>query len=186
MLRIFAGIALPESLREQLAGLRAGLQDARWVEPADYHVTLKFIGEVDEGMAEDLDAALSAVRAALPNVAIEGVGCFESRNKVRAVWAGVAPDDPLSTLRDRIEMAAAQAGGPAETRKFKPHVTLARLRRAPLAGVQAYLQAHDGLRLAPFTPPSFQLFRSHLGKKGAHYEVIADYPLAPGRNGPDA
>ena len=185
MLRIFAGIALPENLREQLAGLRAGLQDARWVEPQDYHVTLKFIGEVDEGMAEDLDAALSAVRAAPPNVAIEGVGCFESRNKVRAVWAGVAPDDPLSALRDRIEMAVAQAGGPAETRKFKPHVTLARLKRAPLAGVQPYLQAHDGLRLTPFTPPSFQLFRSHLGKKGAHYEVIADYPLASGRDGPD-
>ena len=182
MLRIFAGIALPESLRERLAGLRTGLQGARWVEPRDYHVTLKFIGEVDEGMAEDVDAALSAVRGAPPNVAIEGIGCFESRNKVRAVWAGVAPDDPLSALRDRIETAVAQAGGPAETRKFKPHVTLARLKRAPLAGVQPYLQAHDGLRLTPFTPPSFQLFRSHLGKKGAHYEVIADYPLAPGRD----
>ena len=133
-------------------------------------------------MAEDVDAALSAVRAAPPNIAIKGVGCFESRNKVRAVWAGVAPDDPLSALRGRIETAAAQAGGPVETRKFKPHVTLARLRRAPLAGVQPYLQAHDGLRLTPFTPPSFQLFRSHLGKKGAHYEVIADYPLAPGRD----
>jgi len=185
MLRIFAGIALPENVREQLAGLRAGLQDARWVEPRDYHMTLKFIGEVDEGMAEDMNAALSAVRAAPPNVAIEGVGCFESRNKVRAVWAGVAPDDPLSALRGRIETAVAQAGGPAETRKFKPHVTLARLKRAPLVGVQPYLQAHDGLRLTPFTPPSFQLFRSHLGKKGAHYEVIADYPLAPGRDGSD-
>ena len=116
MLRIFAGIALPESLRERLAGLRAGLQDARWVEPQDYHVTLKFIGEVDEGTAEDLDAALAAVRGTPPAIAIEGVGWFESRNRVRAVWAGVAPDDPLSALRDRIEMAVAQAGGPGTDR----------------------------------------------------------------------
>jgi 2'-5' RNA ligase len=178
MARLFVGIELPGDVRAELAGLKGGLVGARWVEAENLHLTLRFIGEVAEDQAEELDAALASVASPGFEMALLGLDCFHSRRRVRAVWTGAVGGDALAKLRTRIESALVRAGCEPEHRKFTPHVTLARLKHAPLAGVRPYLESHAGFRLAPFAVESFQLFRSHLGHGGARYEVLADYPLS--------
>jgi 2'-5' RNA ligase len=97
---------------------------------------------------------------------------------VRTVWAGVSADPGLAALQAKVESAAVRAGLAPEGRKFKAHVALARLKNAPLAYVQPYLELHGGFRSSRFRAGEFTLFRSHLGRSGADYEALVEYPLA--------
>lgn len=184
MIRLFVGLPLPEPLRAALAEHQNGVPGARWVEPADLHVTLRFIDEVDEGLAADVDEALAAVRVPAPRIALHGLGAFGDRRGTRALWVGVEPDAALSHLHDRVEAACRIAGLEPETRKFKPHITLARFssRAAPPgARVEDIVAANTDWRPPPgldaFTPDRFTLFSSHLGCAGAHYTAEREYAL---------
>lgn len=176
-MRLFVGIPLPEDVREDLAGVCSGLPGARWVAPANLHVTLRFIGEVEAGEAEDVDAELAAIRAPGFEVRVSGVGFFDRGRRVHAVWAGVEAGPALTHLHGKVESAVVRAGFEPERRKFKPHITLARLRGTPVHRVGEFMQVRESFRSAPFAAESFVLFRSHLGNGGAHYEALADYPL---------
>lgn len=178
-MRLFVGIALPDPVRARLATLQSGVPGARWVDSANLHVTVRFIGEVDGAQADDLDAALAAVRAPALALAISGVGCFERGGEVHTLWADLGRCDALVHLRDKIESAIVRAGFEPERRKFKAHITLARLRDTPIRRLGAYLEAHGAFATEPFAVNSFVLVRSHLNRDGAHYEDIAEYPLAP-------
>lgn len=173
MLRLFVGIALPPELKLQLSLLCSGVPGARWVDPGNYHLTLRFIGEVDEGLASDIDAALLQVRAPRFEVTLAGVGRFGDR----MLWVGVDKSPPLVHLRDKVESALVRLGLPAETRRYAPHVSLARLRNASEAKLQAFIEAHALFRGAPFAVERFSLVASYLTKSGAIYEDQADYPL---------
>lgn len=176
-MRIFVGVPLPDDVRGRLAGLRVGVPGARWVEAANMHVSLRFIGEVDNGAAEDIDSALAAVRAPAFEMALAGVGCFESAGKVRVVWAGVAPSAALAHLHGKVESAVVRAGLKPEGRKFKPHVTLARLKNGRGRKIGAFVEAYNDFAAGPFAVDGFTLFRSHLHRDGAQYEALAEYPL---------
>lgn len=173
MLRLFVGIALPPELKLQLSLICSGVPGARWVDPGNYHLTLRFIGEVDEGLASDIDAALLQVRAPRFEVTLAGVGRFGDR----MLWVGVDKSPPLVHLRDKVESALVRLGLPAETRRYAPHVSLARLRNASEAKLQAFIEAHALFRGAPFAVERFSLVASYLTKSGAIYEDQADYPL---------
>ena len=176
-MRLFVGVPLPAAVRESLAGLCSGVPGARWVDTGTIHITLRFIGEVDAIEAEDIDAALSDLRQPAFELALRGVGCFASGRKVRAVWAGVARSDGLAHLRDKVESAIVRAGFEPERRKFRPHVTLARLRNTTSARVGPYLETHNAFAAGPFPVDRFDLLRSYLSHAGARYQTIADYPL---------
>src|SRR5437763_15223563 len=148
MLRLFVGIELPAALRLRLSLLCTGLPGARWVDPGNLHLTLRFIGEVDEGMASDIDAALARVRARRFAVTLAGAGCFGG-DKPRQLWIGVDANDLLLQLRDRIESALRRAGVPADTRRYSPHVTLARLKQVAVPQLQEFLAAHALFRADP-------------------------------------
>src|SRR5690242_13145374 len=128
MLRLFVGIALPPQLKLRLSLLASGVPGARWVDPGNMHLTLRFIGEVDEGVASDIDAALARIRAPRFAVTLTGIGHFGGAAP-RLLWAGVESNAALFHLRDKIEAAVVRAGLAAETRRFSPHVTLARLKQ---------------------------------------------------------
>ncbi len=177
MIRIFVGVPLPEAVRQRLAGLCCGLPGARWVPPGNLHVTLRFIGEVDEAEAEDIDAALAAIRHPAFSLALAGADCFGSGKKVRVVWAGVEPSEPVTRLYDKVESVLVRLGLDPAGRKYKAHVTLARLGDTPRRRVGAFLDAAGGFRTEPFPVTGFTLFRSFLGRHGAHYEALAEYPL---------
>lgn len=173
MLRLFVGIELPSELKLRLSLLCAGVPGARWVEPGNYHLALRFIGEVDEGLASDIDAALAQIRAPRFDVTLAGVGRFGDR----VLWVGVEKNLPLFHLRDKVESALVRLGLEAETRRYAPHVTLARLRNAPEAKLEAFIAEHALFRADPFRIERFSLIASYLTKSGAIYEDQADYAL---------
>ncbi len=173
MLRLFVGIALPPELKLRLSLICSGVPGARWVDPGNYHLTLRFIGEVDEGMASDIDAALLQVRAPRFEVTLAGVGRFGDR----MLWAGVDKSPPLVHLRDKVESALVRLGLPPETRRYAPHVSLARLRNAGEAKVRSFIEEHALFRAEPFAVDHFSLVASYLTKSGAIYEDQADYQL---------
>jgi 2'-5' RNA ligase len=173
MLRLFVGIALPPALKLRLSLLASGVPGARWVDPGNYHLTLRFIGEVNEGLASDVDAALLRIEARRFDLSLAGVGHFGDR----MLWAGVEKSLPLVHLRDKVESALVRLGLEPETRRYAPHVTMARLRNANEAKLQEFLAAHALFRAAPFPVEKFSLVASYLTKAGAIYEDQADYGL---------
>lgn len=175
MLRLFVALQLPPEIRARLTGLMGGVNGARWQTDQQLHLTLRFIGEVDEARAEDIDSALRAVTFTPFQVSLQGAGLFGDIRKPRMLWAGVGPDAPLAHLAQKIETAMVRIGLPAEQRKFTPHVTLARF-KGPGGRVDRFLAAHDQLWSAPWTVERFTLFRSHLAHSGAIYEPLATYP----------
>ena len=179
-MRLFVAIALPEDLRARLSELQQGVPAARWVDPDNLHLTLRFIGEADGVQAQDLDAALTQVRAERFDVALTGIDCFGRGRKSRALWAGIAPCPGLDRLRRKVEQAARAAGFAPERRKFRPHVTLARFKGDPGYRLHDFLACHTAFRATPFTAQEFVLFSSVLAQTGAIYTPEAAYRLAPG------
>jgi len=178
MTRLFAALALPPALRTTLSFLRSGIPGARWVEPEALHITLRFIGEVDGHTESDVLGALQMIRARAITVGIEGVGQFGDK-KPHALWAGVKPAEPLARLAAKIEQTLQRAGLPPETRRYTPHITLARLKDSTPARVAQFLAENNLFRAEPFTATEFVLYSSHLGRQGAHYRVEAAFPLDP-------
>lgn len=177
MHRLFVGIRPPAAVRAALSPLMSGVPGARWQDDEQLHVTLRFIGEVDGRMAEDVAHALSTVRSPALALRVEGVGQFEARGRTNALWAGIQPRDAITALHRKVDQALVRCGLPPEHRAYLPHMTLARLGRA--AGpVEPWLAIHAGLRLPPFDAAHMILFESHLGSEGARYDSVARYPLA--------
>jgi 2'-5' RNA ligase len=177
MIRLFVGIELPPELRLRLSLLCAGLPGARWVDPGNLHLTLRFIGAVDEGMASDIDAALARIRAPRFAVTLAGAGCFGG-DKPQLLWIGVESSDALFQLHDRIEAALRRAGLAPDTRRYSPHVTLARLKQVAVPQVQEFISAHALFRADPVPVDRFSLIASYPTKAGAIYEDRADYALS--------
>ncbi len=184
-MRLFVGISLPDDVRTRLAGLKGGLKGARWVAPENLHLSLRFIGEVAGGEDRDIAHALKTVSAPAFEMKLSGLGAFDRRGRVHAVWAGVESDEEkgvkksgaLGRLQGSVESTLVRSGVEPEHRKFKPHVTLARMKNGSAAEAGQFLEAHHGFRASPFTVDHFTLFESHLGHGGAHYVALADYPL---------
>ncbi|HEB78899.1 MAG TPA: RNA 2',3'-cyclic phosphodiesterase [Rhodospirillales bacterium] len=176
-MRLFVGLPLPHMARESLASLQSGAPGARWVAPKNLHLTLRFIGDVDNGQAEDIDLALASIRSPAFQLTLVGVGHFGSGRRMRALWAGVERSQPLDHIHEKVESAVVRAGLPPEGRKFTPHVTLARFKRGAASKVGPYLEANNGFSLAPFQIQSFALFQSHLSHAGADYQILTTYPL---------
>ncbi len=178
MIRLFVGIALPADLRRRLAALSTGLPGARWISPENMHLTLYFIGPVEEHLADDIDLALSGIGGSAFSYAISGIETFGRGHQVHTLWARVAADAALPALQAKIEQAMIGLGLEPERRKFTPHITLARTRGAQASKVAEWLQGGGGFTAGPVTVESYVLYRSHLGSGGAHYEVLSEYPLA--------
>ncbi len=176
-MRLFVALALPGRIRRRLSGLTGGVPGVRWTPPENYHLTLRFIGEVGRHQARDIDTALRDVEAPGFSLRISGVGGFARRGRLRALWAGVDPEGALTHLQSKVERACQSAAMPPGGRKFKPHVTLARAKDAPETAADGFLSGNAGLRTPFFEVGGFHLYESTLGGEGAHYEAIAEYPL---------
>jgi RNA 2',3'-cyclic 3'-phosphodiesterase len=177
MIRLFAALPVPPDIAEGLQRRQQGLPGARWSPLDNLHITLRFFGEVSEPVAAELDDGLAALGADGFELALEGVGSFGEREQVRAVWAGVADSEPLRRLAARCETVAKRCGLKAETRSYRPHVTLAYLRHTPEARAAAWVQGHNMLRSPPWRAWSFGLYSSWRSQDGSRYELEREYPL---------
>ncbi|ODT71880.1 MAG: 2'-5' RNA ligase [Pelagibacterium sp. SCN 63-23] len=178
MPRLFTGLEIPEDVAFALSLKRGGLTGARWIDPENYHITLRFIGDVDRSTADDVADSLDRLSNSL---------CFPIRltrldsfggDKPRALYAGVEPSEALKTLQAAHERVLQRAGLPPEGRKFVPHVTLARLRGSSAPDVARFIA--DAARFEPlsFVPARFVLYSSRDSVGGGPYLVEQSYPLA--------
>ncbi|HVY14896.1 MAG TPA: RNA 2',3'-cyclic phosphodiesterase [Rhodopila sp.] len=178
-MRLFVALDLPWTLRERLAVLAsAGIAGARWVPPENYHLTLRFIGETPGHRAEEIDLALSGLRARGFSLTLAGVGTFTKAGRSTALWVGVERNPQLDHLQTKIETALQRCGLEPERRRFQPHVTLARLDNAPEGKVVSFVQAHNLFRADPMPVEHFTLFSSQLGKEASVYTPEVEYELA--------
>jgi len=177
MPRLFTGLEIPPDVAQALSSLRGGLPGARWIDPENYHLTLRFIGDVDDAIAQEVALMLGRVRRAPFQLHFEGVISFGGR-KPRAVVAAVTPVQALLDVQAEQERLMQRIGLEPEGRKFMPHVTLARLRDSSSHAVADYLSARGYFRTAPFRIARFVLFSSRNSIGGGPYVVEASYPLA--------
>ncbi len=177
MYRLFVAIDLPPDIAAQLQGICYGVPGARWVQPEQMHLTLRFIGEVDGGVFRDIKEGLADIKAPGFALQVKGLGFFPPRKTPRVLWAGIAPVEQVSGLRKRIDTVLVGMGFAPEGRKFSPHITLARLHDTPLVRLSCFL-AGNGLFASPEFPVSeFHLYSSELTSKGAFHTIEASYPL---------
>jgi len=177
MIRLFAALPVPHDIGEALTRRQQGLPGARWRPVEALHITLRFFGEVSETSAADLDSALSAVGGEPFDVSLEGAGAFGERDHMRAVWAGVSESEALRRLAARCETAARKAGLKGETRAYRPHVTLAYLKRSQPERVAAWVQGHNLLRSPNWRATWFGLYSSWSSAEGSRYDLEREYPL---------
>ncbi len=176
MPRLFTGIEIPSGIAEALNMLRGGLPGARWIERENYHITLRFLGDIDDRAANNAASVLADIRKPAFNLHFDGLASFGGR-KPRSVYAQVAAESALVELQDEHERLMRRIGLEPETRKFTPHVTLARLRSTSSIDVADYLSARGFFRTAPFPVTRFVLFSSRASTGGGPYVVEESYEL---------
>jgi 2'-5' RNA ligase len=176
MPRLFTGLELPSGAVEALCGLRGGLPGARWIDPENYHLTLRFIGDVDNPTAHSVAEMLDRIQRQAFAITLDGIGVFGGR-KPHSVFAAVQTSPQLTALQAEQERLMQRLGLPPDSRKFAPHVTVARLRGVQPASVASYIEARGGFYWGPISVERFVLFSSRSGQGGGPYVVEEAYPL---------
>ncbi len=177
MHRLFVAIRPPEAIRDLLIDAMDDSAEVRWVSDDNLHLTLRFIGEVERPLADDIAAALERIRSERFELRLNGGGMFEQRGG-GALWAAVEPREPVAALAAKVERACVSVGLKPERRAFHPHITLARWNRGASAqAAKDLLQRNRALASAPIEVDRFVLYESRLSRHGAHYEEVADYAL---------
>ena len=175
MIRLFVALALPEGHRQQLTHLCRGVRDARWVVQENLHLTLRFIGEVEEPRLPEIAKALGRVKFEQFQLTLFGIGHFQNGRRIRSLWAGTKQCDALVQLQNRIDSALRHADVPPDGRRFTPHVTLARLKNGAAHQVGSWIGANALFRADPFPVDRFILFESYLSHTGAIYSSVAEF-----------
>ena len=176
MPRLFTAIELPGDVRTELRSLHSHIPGARWIEPANYHLTLRFFGDIGGSVARELIANLAEIEFDVFELRVLSLGAFGG-NDPHTVWAGIQPSPQLDALARAHEKAARNAGLLQETRTYKPHITLARLRHARIEDVARFLSRSSGYRSAPFYVARTVLMSSKPGVGGGPYAIEDSFPL---------
>lgn len=176
MPRLFTGLEIPAHVAAALVQHRGGLPGARWMEPADYHITLRFLGDVDGATARDAYQFLADIQRSPLTITLEGLDSFGG-DKPRAVFARVAQTPQMTALQADHEKLMRRLGLAPEKRKFRPHVALARLKDASPVDVAWYLASRPLVKPIIFTAPRFVLYSSRASVGGGPYVIEAAYPL---------
>ncbi len=177
MIRLFVSLKLPDEVRECLHLVCCDVPGARWVDPDQLHLTVRFIGEVEEPVFEEIRDGLGSVHVAPFELEFRGVGHFPPRGQPRVLWAGTGQSEELVLLRQRVDSVLVRVGLPPEARKFAPHITLARLRGTPSRAVGSFLSTNGLFRAGPIVVDRFWLYSSRLSPKRSVHLAEAEYLL---------
>jgi len=179
MIRLFLGLALPDECRERLSAIAGGLPGARFVPAENYHLTLRFIGEVDEDRAEAIAEAMDRLSHPCVPVRLSGLGIAGPGHRAATLWAEAEAAPELTALHEKVERLCRVAGCAPETRRFRPHVTLAKLKGTPPERLQAYLSGHGLIACPRFFADAVVLYSSVLTPRGSLYTEEMRFPLTP-------
>ena len=176
MPRLFTGLEIPPDIAFELELMRGGVWGARWIDRESFHITLRFIGDIEDGLAHEIADALDGVVARPFRIRLKGIGAFGG-NKPHALYVGVAESPELRRLQATHERICQVMGLRPETRKFAPHVTLARLKGTGIDGVHRFIANHNLYASRYFTVSRFVLFSSRPSRGGGPYAVEEAYSL---------
>jgi len=179
MPRLFAALPVPEEISDRLTPLQSGVPDARWQPVENLHVTLCFCGEVQGAVMRDLEEELSDIAGPPFPVALAGVDQFSSGKQPRALVALVERSDRLDWLQQKVTTVARNCGIEIASRKFRPHVTLARFPSGAETGhhIAQFMSSHAQFRAGPWVADHFALYSSRQGRNGSVYTEEAAYGL---------
>ena len=180
MIRLFAGLSLPNPIKEELSALQKGLPSALWRPTNKMHLTLRFIGNLDEPMAEDVLKELRYIRFPAFHYSLKGIGYFAKGDVPHHIWAGVEEDKAIRELQSKIDSAVRKAGAGQEDKfKFVPHVTLGKLYGTSMDELFTYIRDNNLFHTEPFEATSFTLYQSIAREngEGKYYKEIEEYPL---------
>lgn len=185
MPRLFTALEVPRQAAMSLSLLRGGIPGARWIDVENYHITLRFIGDVDGRTADELVNRLDRIDRPEFTLSLSGIGAFGSK-KPHSLWAGVTPAPEMFALQGEIERICQRIGLPPDPRKFTPHVTLARLKNSRLDDVAHYLSGRGDFHTMPFTATRFVLLSSRESVGGGPYLTEEIFPLHEARSAASA
>ena len=177
MPRLFVAIDLPDAHKTRLAGLRDDALPGRWTPSQKFHLTLRFIGEVDEDRVATVEQALAGFQGEAFSLQGRGLGVFPSPRQPRILFAALTPAPVLLELQAQVEQALHAIGLDEDPKPFRPHVTLARLRRVDAHTVRAFLGKHQAFTLEPFEVDRYYLYESVLRREGALHRRRAAFEL---------
>ncbi len=180
-MRLFIAIELPDEVKKLLSRMRSDVPGARWVPVEQLHLTLSFLGEVDDVTVKQLTGELAAIHAPGFDLRFSGTGCFPGRSRPRVLWVGLDPEPLLSNLASLVRKALLTCGIPQEERPFSAHITLARLKFPASREVAAFLDQPQRQELPTVAVREFILFQSRLTPQGAIHTPLKSFPLASGK-----
>jgi RNA 2',3'-cyclic 3'-phosphodiesterase len=176
MPRLFTALEIPDDAADAIAALRGGLPGARWTDPSDYHLTLRFIGDIDDRLARDIEDELADAGRGAINVVLNTINSFGGHDP-HTLYLGATPSRPLSDLAAAHESLLRRLGLKPEKRKFTPHVTLARMRHGSVLDIADYIASRGLIRPIHFKANRFVLYSARASIGGGPYVVEAAYPL---------
>lgn len=180
MPRLFTGLEIPPLQSAALQLIQGGVPGMRWIEPSDFHITLRFIGDVSPGMASDIVEAFHRKTEQkpwqAPTIRFTNLSVFGSK-KPRSVFAGVEPCTRLTALQAAQERLMQRLGLEPEGRRFTPHVTIGRCSAVKPDVIAHYLGQSGPLLASPFVPSRFVLYSARESTGGGPYHAEAWWPL---------
>lgn len=182
MMRLFIALPIPKNMRAMLHRMGCSLPSAKPLPEEQVHLTLRFIGDVEGSTFLDIKEGLTSVHSPSLDLVIQGVGHFPPRGKPRVIWAGVQPVEPVIKLNRKVNSCLKSCGVAPDTRKFSPHITLARLKNTPVKRVTEFLVNNAFLNFPEFNIECFHLYSSRLSSKGAVHTLESTYALQNATN----
>ncbi len=176
-MRVFTAIEFDEQVKSRLLDLRDNLQGLKWLRENQLHLTLRFIGNVDEEKAVVLNQQFQKIQAPSLHLKIQGVGVFPDIQRARILWAGIEGDQNLFSLQGKIEEAIVHSGLEPDTRDYHPHITLARIKYVDHEKLRNYIEKHRGWSIETVYINAFHLVESVLNRDGSIYRNIGTYQL---------
>jgi 2'-5' RNA ligase len=180
-MRLFIALDIPAEIRarltEYMERARALAPEARWARVEGLHVTLKFIGHVDDAVVGKIKTALAPIKASPFEVKFSGVGFFPNPNAGRVFWAGVDGGDSLPKLASTVDAAMEKLGFPLESKPYHPHLTLARTSSRPLRELKPLLTDEPPPQFGTMTARDFFLYQSQPQKGGSKYTKLERFQL---------
>lgn len=176
-MRLFIAVELPDQHKTALGRLRVDLPGTRWVPVEQLHLTLSFLGEVEENSLECLYKGLARIQVPAFQLCFSKTGCFPDQRRPRVLWVGIEPEPLLSELVGKVRSTVLQCGIPQEEREFSAHITLARVKTDTFSGIDSFPGQTEKLHIPPFHVQEFILFKSQLTPQGAVHSPVRNFLL---------
>ncbi len=171
-MRCFIAIELPDKIKERLRNIKFDDRIAKVVVPSDYHLTLKFLGDVTESKLERVKKELSRIRFKPFKLKISKIGFFPNSQFARVIWMGIMPKRKIVKLKEDIDDALIALFD--REKRFEPHITLGRIKA--VKDKDKFMEISNLEIEEGFKADSFKLIKSMLTEEGARYEIIEEYP----------